>query len=131
MSKLGDTIQLASQEVEVVACEDCDALMVNIDESELEPGDMKTLKQNGVRISNPHTDDAICIKCEIEREDAENDFKRKVNDYFEPKSEEKKDDDDDHLFGGFGGNDTGFGSGDSFGGFGGGSFSGGGASGDF
>ena len=117
MSKLGDTIQLASQEVEVVACEDCDALMVNIDESELEPGDMKTLKQNGVRISNPHTDDAICIKCEIEREDAENDFKRKVNDYFEPKSEEKKDDDDDHLFGGNG--------------FGGSSFSGGGASGDF
>jgi hypothetical protein len=127
MKEVGDTIQLAEQEVEVIECEECGELMVNIDESQLKVGDLKLLKQEGVRVSNPNTEDDVCIDCEIEREDKEHDFKRKVSSYY------KSSDDDDSSFhhsspssGGFS-----FGGGGGFGGFGGGSFSGGGASGGY
>ena len=116
MSVLGAIIKLKNQVVTVIECEMCKELMVNIDEKELAPGDLKILKQVNVKISNPETDDAICIDCEINREDNEHTFKRKVNNYFKRESN----DDDSSFFGGGG-----------FGGFGGGVFSGGGATGSF
>ena len=118
MSNPGDKIQLANQEVEVIRCEKCDALMVNIDQSQLALGDIDILRAAGVRLSNPATKDPICIKCEIQREEEERINKRKVDSYMD----RHDDDDDDSSF--FGGS-----SGGGWGGFGGGGFSGGGASG--
>lgn len=118
---LGDIISLAKQQVKVVKCEKNDELMVNLDTNHLAPGDLTTLKQAGVSVSNPDTDKPICIHCEYRT------MGRKVADFFE-----SDDDDDSSFFGGgstFGGGwDSDSDSGSSFGGFGGGSFSGGGAS---
>ncbi len=122
MAQENDNIELKNQTVGVVKCEECDHLMVNIDADQLQPGDLSILKKEGVRISNPETENAVCINCEVKT------FGKRVSDWFE-----SDDDDDDSsffsptpssggsLFGGSGG----FG---GFGGFGGGSFGGGGAS---
>ena len=118
MASKGDKIQLQAQNVEVVECEKCHALMVNIDAHEIEPGDLVLLKDEKVRISNPATPDPICINCEIDREDAEHSFKRSVRKWY--------DSNDDSSFHSSGGGFGGFGGG-GFGGFGGGGFSGGGA----
>lgn len=120
--KTGDIIKLNRQEVTVIECEHCGALMVNLDQKDLFPGDLYTLRAAGVRISNPSTKDAICIDCEIRREDIEHTFKRRVSDYYKAPSHH-----DDSSF--FGGGSFGGGGGGGFGGFGGGGFSGGGASG--
>jgi uncharacterized membrane protein YgcG len=125
-SQLGDMIQLKNQEVEVVQCEDCDALMVNIDQKQLAPGDIDILKIAGVRLSNPETEDAICINCEINREESEHTFKRKIKNYMDEDDDSSSSHHSDDSF--FGGGSFGGGLG-GFGGFGGGSFSGGGASG--
>jgi len=121
MAILGEKIQLAHQEVEVIKCNKCNVLMVNIDADEIKSGDLTLLKQLHVRISNPDTKDPVCLECEIEERPS---FREKVKDYFD-----NDDDNDSSLFssgGFFGGSSGGFGGG--FGGFGGGSFSGGGAS---
>ncbi len=119
----GDKIQLKNQEVEVVKCEKCDSLMVNLDADQLAPGDLVILKKAGVRISNPETEDPICIKCEGLT------FGQRLSRWFE--SDNEKDDDNDSDFftpgGSFGGGRSSGGFG-GFGGFGGGGFSGGGAS---
>lgn len=112
-------IQLKNQEVEVVECEKCSKNMVNLDADQLAVGDLTTLKQAGVTVSNPNTEDQICVNCEHRT------FGRKVADFFESDND---DDDDSSFFGGssFGGSDDS--SSGGFSGFGGGSFSGGGAS---
>lgn len=120
MAELGKIIQLTNQQVEVVKCETCGALMANIDAKELKPGDLKTLKLAGVHISNPDTTDPICLECDVEEHPS---FREKVNDYYNRDNDDDDDDNDDsslfHGGGSFGG---------GFGGFGGGSFGGGGAS---
>ena len=123
MTEVGDMIELKNQTVEVVECEECDHLMVNIDADEIQPGDLATLKKAGVRLSNPETEEEICLNCEIPRRPS---FMQKVSTWFD-----SSDDDDSSFFHStpsspsiFGGSSIGGG----FGGFGGGSFSGGGAS---
>jgi hypothetical protein len=113
-------IKLTKQEVEVVKCDDCGHTMVNLDVDQLSPGDLQTLKKEGIRISNPETEKEICINCEYKS------FGRKLSDWFE-----SEDDDDSSFFssgGVFGGSDSFGGFGGGFGGFGGGSFGGGGVS---
>jgi uncharacterized membrane protein YgcG len=122
MKNLGDNVKLAHQEVEVVECENCKHLMVNLDANELQVGDLAKLKSEGVRISNPDTENHYCLNCEYKT------FGKKVADFFE-----NDDDDDSSFFSSSSGRSTfgGFGSGGGFGGFGGfggGGFGGGGAS---
>lgn len=118
----GDTINLQRKSAEVEECRECSRLMVNLDEQDLMPGDLRALKLAGVRISNPHTDKAVCISCEYQT------FGQRVARYFE----EDEDDDDSSFFSGgsfgaLGGFSSGGFSSGGFGGFGGGGFSGGGA----
>lgn len=121
--EVGDKIQLKNQEVEVEDCEKCGHKMVNLDAEQLAPGDLTTLKNAGVRISNPETSDPICISCEADT------WGHKLNHWFE---DDNNNNDDSGFFGGSsGGLFGGGGFGGGFGGFGGGSFSGGGASGGF
>lgn len=118
----GDILTLQRQDVEVVECEECGHLMVNIDEDELRPGDLVILKRKGVRVSNPHTTEDICVDCEFNsgaKAVVGAGLATALSSWFDD------DDDDDSGFFGGGGNSS-FGGG--FGGFGGGSFSGGGAS---
>lgn len=121
MSELGDTVELQEQSVKVVGCDDCSYLMVNIDADQVAEGDLLTLKQLGLRLSNPETKEEICLNCEVPKRQ---NFRDKVNDWFNTPS--KDDDTDSGFFSGgvFGGRSSSGG----FGGFGGGSFSGGGAS---
>jgi uncharacterized membrane protein YgcG len=119
--EIDDKIQLANQEVQVVQCEKCGALMVNIDANQIELGDMRILKLAGVRISNPDTEDKICLNCEVMIRPS---FREKVKHYYEHDDADdsslfhhESDDSGTHI--GFGG---------SFGGFGGGIFGGAGAS---
>ena len=125
MSELGDTVELQKQSVKVVGCDDCSYLMVNIDADQVAEGDLLTLKRLGLRLSNPETKEEICLNCEVPKRQ---NFRDKVNDWFNTPS--KDDDDDDDTDSGFfsGGVFGGSSSGGGFGGFGGGSFSGGGAS---
>ncbi len=121
--KKGEIIELQGKDAEVVVCENCDHLMVDLDVNEVKEGDLVTLKRKGIRISNPETEEHFCLKCDIEKKPT---FREKVSNWFE----EKDNDDDSPFFsiptstgsissgGSFGG----------FGGFGGGGFSGGGAS---
>lgn len=121
----GDKIELQKQDVEVIKCDDCGALMVNIDADEVQQGDLATLKRKGVRLSNPETSDPICLKCEVVKRKT---LRESLSDWFDSDD----DDDDSGFFSStpshstpiFGGSKIGGG----FGGFGGGSFSGGGAS---
>lgn len=121
---IGDKIQLANQLVEVVQCENCNKLMVNLDNEELQPGDLVILKRQRLQISNPNTKNHVCINCEVKG------FWDRVNNFLETDDD---DEDDSGFFssspsiGGFGGFGGGFGGG-GFGGFGGGGFNGGGAS---
>ena len=123
MKKIGDIIELQKQDVIVCECEKCNNLMVNVNPKEVMQGDLITLKRLGLTLTNPATKDNICLKCEIDREEKESIFKRKVETFI---SKPSHDDDNDSGF--FGGSSGGFG---GFGGFGGGSFSGGGASGSW
>jgi uncharacterized membrane protein YgcG len=122
--RAGEKVLLKNQEVRVICCDRCGALMVNIDQKELALGDLDILKKAGLRISNPATNDPICIKCEIQREEEEHTLKRKVNNYMD---DDDTSSNDSHFFSG--GSSGSFGGG--FGGFGGGMFSGGGASGSW
>ncbi len=122
---VGDSVELAHQTQEVVACQETDVPMLNIDADELAPGDLVFIKKLGLTISNPDTDKPVALGVDFTEES----FGSKVKKFFE------SDDDDDSsffytpsrsstpLFGG--GSFGGFGGG--FGGFGGGSFGGGGA----
>ena len=68
-------------------------------------GDLKTLKDAGVRISNPETKDPVCLNCHVEKKHK---FWQGVNDFFEggsdtsddSKEDDDDDDDDSHFFGG-------------------------------
>lgn len=122
----GEIITLQKQDVKVVECEDCGHLMVNIDADEIMEGDLKILKRKGVRLSNPETEEPICLNCEFVEKKS---FGQKLSEWFESDDD---DDDDSGFFSStpssptpiFGGSTFGGG----FGGFGGGVFSGGGAS---
>ena len=116
MSELGDQIQLANQQVMVEKCKECGEKMVNVDANQLAKGDLVTLKNAGVRISNPETKDPVCLSCHV---DKKHKFWQGVNDFFEGGSDtsdasDKEDDDDDdsHFFGG-GISTGGFGGGES------------------
>lgn len=112
-SKLDEIVNLQKLDYKVEQCEDCNHLMVNVDEDEVRKGDLVTLKRKGIRLSNPNTEDVLCINCELD--DKKESFLGKVANWFD----DDDDDDDTPLFSG---------GGFSFGGFGGGGFSGGGAS---
>lgn len=121
--EVGDKIELLGQTVEVVKCIVTGRLMVNLDANQVRPGDIATLKREGLLLSHPDTTENVCILADWEA-------KEKVRKYFE---EDEDDDDSDFfdtagtllsLFGGLG--SGGFGGG-GFGGFGGGGFGGGGA----
>lgn len=125
MTQLGDTIELVNQTVEVVDCDECDHLMVNIDADEIRPGDLLTLKRAGLRLSNPETEEEICLNCEYNKPT----FGQKLSSWFESSNDDNNDDSFFHSTPSistpsFGGSSFG----EGFGGFGGGSFSGGGAS---
>lgn len=121
---IGDKLSLTNQTAEVVECKNCKKLMVNLDSEDLQPGDLATLKRNRLQISNPNTQNEVCINCEVKG------FWDRVNNFLDSDDD---DEDDSGFFnsspsiGGFGGFGGGF-SGGGFGGFGGGSFGGGGAS---
>ena len=121
MTQKNDKIQLKNQEVEVVECEKdgCGHLMVNIDADQLAPGDIATLKAAKVRVSNPETENQLCVNCEYKG------LKQRLADWFESDD----DDDDSSFFSGstFGGSSSMGGFSGGFGGFGGGGFGGGGA----
>lgn len=122
-SKYGNIITLQRQDVEVKQCEKCNQLMVNLDEDEVRSGDLVTLKRKGVRLSNPHTKEVLCINCELNKEDKS--FMGKVANWFD----DDDDEDDTSLFvPRVPASTPSTSSGLSFGGFGGGGFSGGGAS---
>jgi uncharacterized membrane protein YgcG len=121
-------VKLSHQTVDIVRCEECSHKMVNLDKHELYSGDLAKLKNEGVRVSNPDTEKAICIHCE-------------EPDGFFSNWFDSDDNDDSGFFSGIAlgglssigssssGSSGGFGGG--FSGFGGGGFSGGGASGSF
>ena len=121
----GDVISLKNQDVDVVECEECGHLMVNIDADQVSAGDLVTLKREGIYLSNPDTKEQICLHCEYNKPS----FGQRLSTWFDD-----KDDEDDTPFfhstptpsspSTFGGSSS-FG---GFGGFGGGLFSGGGAS---
>ena len=119
MKQIGDIIELQKQDVNVVACETCGALMVNVKPKEIEKGDFLTLKRLGVVLTNPATKDQVCLNCEIKREETEREEKKKTSSWFS--SPHTNDNDDSSYSGGGGG----------WGGFGGGVFSGGGATGSW
>lgn len=120
--KIGDTIKLQGQTAEVVECIVTGRLMVNLDEDEVRPGDLATLKKEGILISHPGTKRPVCILADW---DPLKEAKAWWND-------EREDDDDffDSAGSFLGGYSTGGFSGGSFGGgfggFGGGGFGGGG-----
>lgn len=125
-AEAGDVITLQRQDVEVVECDECDHLMVNLDEDELRPGDLVILKRKGVRISNPHTTEEVCVDCEYDsgsngRVGAG--LATALSSWFDD-----DDDDDDSSFFSTPSHSSTPSFGGGFGGFGGGSFSGGGAS---
>lgn len=118
-----ETIELTNQTLEIVECKKCGKKMVNIDADQLYSGDLLKLKQNGILVSNPNTEEEICVNCD---EDST------LKSWFD------SDDDDDSSF--F--SPTGLGlvaglfsmgmnSGGGFGGFGGGSSGGGGSNGSW
>lgn len=118
MPQEGDTVYLQNDDVKIERCERCNALMVNLDETNLQPGDLRVLKRKNIRVSNPETEELICEHC-----DDPNSHMSKYYDH------EDSDDDSSFfksssMFGGF----NPVSSGGGFGGFGGGGFSGGGAS---
>lgn len=123
---IGDKIKLQGQIAEVVECIVTGRLMVNLDEDEVRPGDLATLKREGVLISHPGTKRPVCILADWNPLDEARAWW----------GDEREDDDDDDDFfdsaGGFlggystGGFSSGGFSGGGFGGFGGGSFGGGG-----
>jgi uncharacterized membrane protein YgcG len=130
MKKIGDVIELQKQDVEVVKCDKCEALMVNVKPDQVIPGDLVTLKRLGLRLTNPNTKDQICISCEVDREEKEFSVKRKIKNFFDSDEDTPSHRNDSGLFGGFGSGGHSD-SGGGFGGFGGGIFSGGGATGSF
>lgn len=129
---LGDTVQLQKGDaLDVVACQETDVPMLNIDANQLQPGDLKFIKSLGLTISNPDTDKPVALGVDYKDES----WGHRISKYL---SDDNDNDDDSTFFGsgGFlgGGSSWGGGglsSGGGFGGFGGGSFSGGGASGGF
>lgn len=122
-----DNITLAGgKSLPIIKCEKCEHQMVNIDATDVFPGDLSSLKKAGLRVSNAETKDPICLNCEVDT------WGSRVAKWFE---DDNDDDDDSGFFPGSGGSSfgtfgsgTSHGSGGSFGGFGGGIFNGGGAS---
>lgn len=61
-AELGDVVQLRNQEQEVVKCQDSGVLMLNIDPTDVRPGDLPFIKALGLTISNPDTTDPVAIQ---------------------------------------------------------------------
>ena len=122
---IGEKISLSKKEFDVVACKECSKPMLNIDRDEIGLGDLVKMKLNGLKVSNPDTDENLCIDCELEQKPS---LRRKLSNWMKSDSN----DDSGWHSSSSGSSDSGssFGGG-SFGGFGGGSFGGGGASGGF
>lgn len=122
-AELGDQVYLGIHSCEVVACQETDALMLNIDADQLQPGDLKFIKSLGLTISNPDTDKPVAVDVDYK----EDSFGERIKKYFESSDD---DDDDSSFFSPSKSSSIGFsfGGAPSFGGFGGGSFGGGGAS---
>lgn len=123
---LGDRIVLKNQNAEIAACEKCGKSMVNIDANQLALGDLSTLKASGVMVSNPETEDKICVNCEYAPT-----VGHRLATWFNAPSTSDDDDSSDDSFFHSSGSFLGGSSSGGFGGFGGGSFSGGGASSGF
>ena len=103
-----------NREYEIEECSKCYHKMINIDANEITQTDLILLRNNEIRVSNPNTDDLICLNCHVQH----------FIDWYNKKKEVTRDHDSSisslRSVGGF------FGSG--FKGFGGASFSGAGAS---
>lgn len=124
-AELGDVVELQGQTQDVVECEESGVLMLNIDADELRQGDLKFIKQLGLTISNPETEEPIALEVELRKNRS---VAAAVAAYLLSSND---DDDDDSSFfssGGFSGGSSFGGFSGGFGGFGGGGFSGGGAS---
>lgn len=120
---LGDMLSLHAGDFEVGECKKCRTVMVNVDADELYPGDLEKIRNEGLRISNPETDEMLCLNCDIETRPSR---RVALRSWFDtPSSSPSYKSSDSGWFGGSSGG------GFSFGGFGGGGFSGGGASGGF
>lgn len=114
--QLGDTVELGSTRHKVVKCQETGVLMINIDEHEIEKGDLAYLKSIGLTISNPNTKKPVALGVDFE----DKSFGQKISEWFE-----SDDDDDDWMWGGstggfLGGGGFGGSFGGGFGGFGGG-----------
>lgn len=131
---VGDTVQLQQGEaIPVVACQETDVPMLNIDADQLLAGDLTFIKSLGLTISNPDTEKPVALGVDYQ----EGTFGEKVKKFFDSSEDEEEDDDDSYLFSpshrssssssSSGSSFGGFGGGSSFGGFGGGGFGGGGA----
>lgn len=59
-------VTLQKQNVKIEPCQRCQSQMVNVDPTQVEQGDLTTLKRLGVRLSNPETKDPICMTCDVE-----------------------------------------------------------------
>lgn len=105
------------KEVEIEKCQKCDHDMVNVDRDQVTESDVINLRNKGIRISNPDTEDLICLVCHAQH------F---VDWYNEPKKEKEEDSYHSSSISSLGSIGGFFGGG--FGGFGGGKMSGGGAS---
>lgn len=119
---VGEQIELSKGTFNIEPCKHCKKPMVNLDSDEIGLGDMVKMKLAGVLISNPETDELVCIHCDIITRPSK---RKALSDWY---SSPSNDDSSWHSSGtfsmpSFGGSD--------FGGFGGGSFGGGGASGGF
>lgn len=112
----GDKITLSKREFEVVGCKHCKENMVNIDSDEIGLGDLIKIKFNGLRISNPETDENVCIDCDIVKHPSR---RKELSDFMKSDS-----DNDSSWHSSSSPSSPSF----NFGGFGGGSFGGGGAS---
>lgn len=140
-ASVGDSVQLQKQVQNVVACQETNVPMLNIDADQLAAGDLVFIKKLGLTISNPSTDKPVALGVDFKPDT----WGHRIAEFFkddsseEEKDDEDEDDDDDSSFfspalggaflGGLGsGGFHSFGGGSSFGGFSGGHFSGGGAS---
>lgn len=122
-ARFGDLVYLKKSKYPVVRCMYTDMLMLNVDLSQLEQGDLAFIKKLGLTISNPDTKEPVALGAKT--------WKDRLSEWFDSDDE----DDDDFFFSStipsssstlFGGASLGGISTGGFGGFGGGSFGGGG-----
>ena len=103
-AEIGDVVSLQKlKDLEVVTCEKTDVLMLNIDASQIMPGDLTFIKKLGLTISNPDTEKLVALGVDYLDES----WGHKINDFLSSSSDEDEDDEslffeDEVFLGGFG-----------------------------